>query len=236
MHTLTFKPQQNASISVLSSCIANGWTLFLKAPWTIFAFMLATMVFAGMFQILPAPIGMLTSKWVAAMLAAAMWPIIDQIARTGKFSFKGLASYRGWKALPVIALLLMLPFISQVIVASAMMGNAGISLLLFGELANVSAMQVATIFALGAPLSVFMMFIPARLLINGNSLSNAVTSGIKIALNAWQAMIILTAINATILFLAPYTFLLSALLLSPLLVCINYQAYIYLSAYQKEDA
>ena len=223
MTTITVANQTNSML--FTQWLSQGWTLFTQAPLKLFFTLLALMVIAGLFQLLPAPTGLLVSKWVGACFAALIWPMLDQLAKTGTFSFKGLLAYSGWKYVPLIGLVLMVPFVFQVGVATAMLGNAGFNLIIFGEIAAVTPWQVACIFASSAPLMVLLMFVPAILLLEHTSPKDALSKGVKMVLTAWQPMVGLMIINAVVLFLAPFTFALSAILLSPLLVCANYQAY-----------
>ncbi|WJG08904.1 hypothetical protein [Aliiglaciecola sp. LCG003] len=223
MTTITLSNQTNTTL--FTQWVSSGWKLFLHAPIKLFFGLLAMMIVAGLFQVLPAPYGLLISKWVGACFAALLWPILDQLATSGRFSFKGLSAYSGWKYVPTIALVLMLPFVFQVGVATAMLGNDGFNLIIFGEIAAITPLQVASIFASSAPLLVLLMFVPALLMLNQESPTNALIKGLKMVLNAWQPMLLFVIINAVILFLAPYTFALSAVFLTPLLICINYCAY-----------
>ena len=223
--TQTLTNKTNSSLTLLNQWFSKGWALFLNAPFKIFGCLLAIIVVSGLFQILPAPIGLLVSKWVGAMLLAAVWPMIDQLAKTQRFSFKGLSAYPGWKYLPLVAIALMLPFVLQIGVASIMLGNDGLQLTLFGEIGSATPLHVASIFASSAPLVILLTFVPACLLLSGDSPVSAIRNSIKMVLSAWQPMLVLLILNAVVLFLAPFTFVLSALLLGPLLVCVNYCAY-----------
>lgn len=223
--TQTLTDKTNSNLTLLIQWFSKGWALFLNAPFKIFGCLFAVMVVSGLFQILPAPIGLLVSKWVGAMLIAAVWPMIDQLTKTQRFSFKGLSAYSGWKYLPLVALVLMLPFALQIGVASIMLGNDGLQLTLFGEIGSATRLHIAVIFASSAPLIILLNFVPACLLLGGDAPVSAITNSVKMVLRAWQPMLVLLIVNALVLFLAPFTFVLSALLVGPLLVCVNYCAY-----------
>jgi len=225
MTTIILPNQTHATFSILGQWFLSGWKLFLSVPFKLFGSCLAIMVTAGLFQLLPAPMGILASKWVGAMLGAAFWPVLDQLSKTRRLSFTGLSTYSGWRGLPLIGLITMLPFAFQLYLAQLMLGEQGIQLVMFGQIGDATQLHIASIFAAAAPIAMFLAFAPAFLLLGHSTVIKAVKNGMRMAVRAWKPMLVLMLINAFVLFLAPYTIALSALLLGPLLVCVNYAAF-----------
>jgi len=225
MTTTTLSHQTNSTISLLSQWFAQGSKLFLKSPLKLFASLIAIIIVTGLLQILPAPIGIFVSKWIGAILGAALWPLLNALDKEDHFSFKGLANYTGWQYLPLLAFVLIVPFVFQIGVATIMLGEQGLALILYGQIGDATAFEVGLLFASAAPLSILLMFVPACLLLGGESVTKSVTKGVSMVLKTWQAMLALTVLNALVLFLAPFTLVLSVVLMGPLLICVNYSAY-----------
>tara|TARA_B000000460_G_scaffold248362_1_gene225701 strand:- start:551 stop:844 length:294 start_codon:yes stop_codon:yes gene_type:complete len=79
-----------------------------------------------------------------------------------------------------------------------------------------------------APLGLLMSFIPAYVLIKQASLKTATVEGIKLAFRAIKPLSLLMLLNMALMFSVPYTFVLSAILVGPLLFCVNVVAFNYL--------
>jgi hypothetical protein len=120
---------------------------------------------------------------------------------------------------------MLLPNIAQVITAAIMLGEQGVDLILFGVIATTSPLQVAIIFASAAPIMLIFMFAPAFVLLKQQRVIAATKNSIKIVLKTFSLMLPILLINAFVLFLAPFTLALSAIILGPWLGCLTYITY-----------
>jgi hypothetical protein len=237
MTTLPLTSSYSTSASICLTWFSSAWQLFKKAPFSLFGLLILLFVVSGLFQMLPAPTGIFVSKWIAPMLMAVMWPLLDQLSRNEKLSIRGLKDYSGWTKLPVYGVILLLPFFIQLGVAIIMLGNTtATDLLIFGQLGDVQPIHVALIFASASPLALLLMFVPAFLLLKRNSIISSLTNGITMVIRAWQPMLVLLIINTSVLFSAPYTAALSVIMFGPFLLCVNYQAFQYLLTNDKDSA
>ncbi|MBU2878319.1 MULTISPECIES: hypothetical protein [Alteromonadaceae] len=225
MNTATLKMHEKTTPSQSFIWLKQGLNLCLKAPFKIFFLMLATIIIEGLFQLLPAPFGVITSKLVMAILIASLWPVLDQISLHKSFTFKSLRLYTGWSKLPLLSLLLLLPTAAQVLTAVAMLGSSGLELLFYAQMVDVTPAQLSIIFASATPVSILLMFVPAYLLLENKNIPTSINNGIRLALRAWKPLTVVFAINLLAIMAVPFTFLLSALLLGPWLLCINYVAF-----------
>lgn len=211
-----------------------GWSLFISAPIKLFLLLIAFMVVGGLFQLLPAPWGIVLSKWIGAGVMALIWPVVYALSITGKFSIKAIAAHNAWGRLSILSLILLIPTCIQLLCAYLMLGTSGLHFFIGGEMIDVTAIQVGVIFASAAPVLVLLTFVPALLLLQDKSVMASVTMGINLTIQAWRPMFILMLITALMLFLAPLTVMLSALVIGPILVCVNYKAYEHLMANTKD--
>ncbi|GAC16509.1 hypothetical protein [Aliiglaciecola lipolytica] len=232
MNTATLLMNQKTTSSQSILWLKHGLSLCLKAPFKIFFLLLATIIIEGLFQLLPAPIGVITSKLVMVMLIASLWPVLDQISKHRTFTFKSLRLYTGWSKLPLLSLFMLLPTVAQVLTAIGLLGSSGIDLLLYAQMVDVTPVQLSIIFASATPVSILLMFVPAYLLLDNKNVQTAIGNGVRLVLRAWKPLTVVFAINLLAIIAVPFTFLLSALLLGPLLLCINYVAFIDLTQNQ----
>jgi hypothetical protein len=224
LNTPTAAETSSASLAIIR-WLKNGFSLFLKAPFKLFFFLLSALIVEGLFQVLPSAFSIPISKIAIILFTAAIWPILANLDKHKVFSLKCAFASKGWFKMFIVSPLFLLPFISQVLSAFLLFGEKGASLLLYGEMMDISAVMLGFIFATGAPALIALSFVVPRILLSDDSVFKAIESGFKMVLTAWKAMSIILIINALVLFLAPITFALSALLLGPVLVCINYVAY-----------
>jgi hypothetical protein len=105
------------------------------------------------------------------------------------------------------------------------LGEQGVDLILFGVIATTSPLQVAIIFASAAPIMLIFMFAPAFVLLKQQRVIAATKNSIKIVLKTFSLMLPILLLNAFVLFLAPFTLALSAIILGPWLGCLTYIAY-----------
>ena len=204
--------------------LKQGWQLMRQAPFKLFFVLLLPLVIEGVFQLLPAPYGVVLSKWAMAIMAAAIWPIVHHLATQQSFSLRAIYC-SGWGKMIMLALVMILPAIVQLWTAMALLGSDGIALLLYAEIREVTQLQLGIIFASATPLIALIVFAPARLLLANDSVVAAIRSSIQMVVRAWRPMLVLTMLNVIVLLLVPFTFVLSALLTGPWLVCVVYQAY-----------
>jgi hypothetical protein len=202
-----------------------AFQLFRKAPFTMIGLSLAIMIIAGVFQVFPAPYGVVMSKIVGAMLIPLLWIVMDQVSEHGRFKFASLTQYTGYVKLPLLAVVMLLPTIAQVITAAIMLGEQGVDLMLFGIIATTTALQIAIIFASAAPIMLIFMFAPAFVLLKQQSVIAAIKNSMKMVLKTFSLMLPILLLNAFVLFLAPFTLTLSAVILGPWLGCLTYVAY-----------
>ncbi|MFC4698722.1 hypothetical protein ACFO4O_00925 [Glaciecola siphonariae] len=228
--TVTAHSSTCNSTSIFGQWLTNAWTLFKQAPFTLIVLVIASMIISGVFQAIPGALGILVSKYVGAMLIFVMWPMLDQIKRTKRLSFKNLGHYSGWKYMPIMALLFMLPFAVNVLTASMILGDSAMDLMFNGNIANVSATQMGLIFASGAIPLVLLSFVAPLIMLGNQTMVDATCKGLQMFAKAHKPMLIVLAIQMLSLFFAPHTFALSALLVAPLMLCLNYQAFHYLRA------
>ncbi|MCC2616759.1 hypothetical protein LJ739_10945 [Aestuariibacter halophilus] len=223
-----------ATLDDSANWLKKGWQLFTNAPFSLFGLLMTLLIIEGGLQLLPAPMGVLLSKLMMAGLMASLWPLLHNLSTNGRLSFASLRQYSGWHRIPLLCLPLLLPFIVQLAVAASLLGRDGLDLLLFAVPVDIAAYQLAMIFAAGAPVSLLLMFAPARILLANDSVGTALRASVSAVLRAWRPLSVVLLINVIVLALVPYTFLLSALLLSPWLMCVHYQAYRGIFSNQKE--
>lgn len=235
MTTITATLSQSIPASRCFVWFKQGWQLMRQAPFKIFLLLLFPLVMEGLFQLLPAPYGMVLSKWAMAIMVAAIWPILHHLATKQSFSLRAIKC-KGWGKMLVLALLLLLPSVVQLWTAIALLGEDGIGLLLYAQLVEVSALQLGLIFASATPLILLLGFAPARLLLANDSLSSAIRLSIQVVVSAWRPMLLLALVHMSILLLVPFTLVLSALITGPWLACVSYQAYSDLFNQNKDRA
>lgn len=207
------------------SWMGQAWQLLRQAPITIFAILMLPLLVEGACQLLlPAPYNMFFSKWVVTIVAAGIWPILHHLSTTGKISIKSLSCH-GWLPTMIFSALLLINFIWQLIVGYWIIGDNASALLLFGQPVPVEQWQLGLIFTSALPISLLFMFAPARLLIGGETLGNAINQSIHTILSAWKPMLLLLIVHFIVVFLAPFTAVLSVLIAGPYLVCLHYVAY-----------
>ena len=216
--------------------LTQGWSLFLKAPFTLFVFMLGALIIEGIVQQIPAPLGVVVSKLIMAILMASIWPLLDQIHNTGSYSLRGFAAFKGWVKLPALSLLLVTPAFIQILVAMALLGRDGLDLIVFGKMIDISALQISIIFSSATPFIILFAFVPAYVLLKNESSVGALRKGIAMVFSAWRPLSVILVINIIVISAVPYTFLLSAILLGPWLACVNYAAFQNLINHPRVDA
>ncbi|MFA3791069.1 hypothetical protein AB6T38_08115 [Aliiglaciecola sp. SL4] len=225
MHSATLKLNEKTTSLQSLSWINQGLNLWLRAPFKLFFLLLASIIIEGVIQLVPAPVGMILSKLVMVMLIASLWPVLDLISQHKSCSLQSIRTYNGWAKLPLLSLLLLLPTVMQVLTAIAILGGSGIDLLVYGQMVDVTPVQLSIIFASATPFSILLMFIPAYLLLENESIGTSVKKGLSLALQAWQPLTVVFIINLLAIMAVPFTLLLSAILLGPWLLCINYVAF-----------
>ncbi|MCW8107179.1 hypothetical protein OPS25_01505 [Alteromonas ponticola] len=216
--------------SSVSNWLVGGWHLFKTAPVKLTVVMLSLFVIEGVIQIIPGPTGMLLSKWVASSIVIALWPLMDNLAKSGKFHLSALKKYSGWRKAAMLAVILASPFLLQVFTAFLLMGQPGLDLILFAEAQIVPPIFVSLVLISAIPLVMLLQFSPAKLLIDKQSVFQSLVQSVRMVIKAWRPMMVLALVNVLLIGLAPYTFALSFIFFGPWLCCVNYQAYRALTA------
>ena len=86
----------NAPFSDAALWLKEGWGLFKKAPFKLFLLMTLFAILPGLVQLLPAPIGLTLSKWLAPMLMATVWPLLFNLNSNQGFSFRHNTTWAKW--------------------------------------------------------------------------------------------------------------------------------------------
>ena len=207
------------------SWIKNGAKLYAKAPFKLTLLLVSVLLAEGIVQAIPFTMNVVVSKIVMALMTAGLWVMIDIFATTRSMSFKRVTQYHKWGTVLLLTPLLMAPFLTQTFVAWCLHGNAGLDLMLHATHIPITNNTLGVIFASGAPLSTLLLFLAPLLLIRNLSIKQAFTLNMKLIKMAWKRVVMIMILNALVLFLAPATFALSALLFGPLLLCIHYAAF-----------
>lgn len=213
-----------ANLPATQTWFSQGWGLFKAAPFTLFLFTILPMILAGLVQQLPAPYSIILSKYCAWVMASMLWPLLHHLYVHKKVSVKAIFKAPGWSKVPMMALCGLSVLAFEVLVAFLLMGQSGIELTLWGVLHNVAPWQLGVIFATSAPLAVVLSIATASVLLKSMPVHTAVKHAISQSFNN-RSLIILIAINALALFIAPFTLALGSLVLAPWLTCVSYYAY-----------
>ncbi|MDO6721118.1 hypothetical protein Q4575_17035 [Psychrosphaera sp. 1_MG-2023] len=202
----------------------QGWQLMKQAPFKLFLFLFSFLIIEGVIQMLPAPYSVVVSKWAMALMAASTWPLLQHLAKHQRFSLKAIFC-SGWGKMLGLAIVLILPSVMQLWTANALLGADGLALLIYGTMVEVTQLQLGIIFASATPVMLFLSFASARVLLADDSISAAIRASVQAVIRAWRPMLVIMMVNAVLLLLVPFTFVLSALLTGPWLACVTYQAY-----------
>lgn len=205
--------------------LAEGWQLMRKAPFKLFGFALLPMILAGLVQLFPHASAMVASKWLATIVAASMWPLLNKLDSESQFSVKAIFSVKGWSKMAVLAAVMLITFVMQCVIAMQVIGPDALNLLLFGEMIPVTQTQLGLVFTSGIPFILLFYFAPALVLLNNSSIYSAIKQSVSSVLLAWKPMLVLLLVNGLVTFLAPFTAVLSVVLLGPWLMCSGYRAY-----------
>ena len=225
MNTLTVTPLHTLPASEANQWVKDGFSLFKRAPIKLFLFLLLPLIIEGIFQILPAPYGMLASKWAATFVGSSAIIVIHHLATHKVFSLKSIFKAKNWLSMIPLSAILASAFFIQLLVAKLLLGNDGISLLLFSQPTEVSQWQLGIIFASIIPVTLPVSFASYCVLLGEKSVLQALKSSLNAFFYAFKPMCLIALISFLSLLLAPYTFLLSAIITGPILTCISYIAY-----------
>ena len=183
------------------------------------------LIIEGIFQILPSPYGMLASKWAATFVGSSAVIVIHHLATRKVFSLKSIFKAKNWLSMIPLSAILASAFFIQLFVAKLLLGNDGINLLLFSQPTEVSQWQLGIIFASIIPVTLPVSFASYCVLLGDNNVLQALKSSLNAFFYAFKPMCLIALISFLSLLLAPYTFLLSAIITGPILTCISYIAY-----------
>ena len=225
MNTLTVTPLHSLPANKANQWLKDGFSLFKQAPVKLFLFLLLPLIIEGILQILPAPYGMLASKWAATFLGSSAVIVIHHLATQKVFSLKPIFKAKNWLSMIPLSAILASAFFIQLFVAKLLLGNDGINLLLFSQPTEVTQWQLGIIFASIIPVTLPVSFASYCVLLGEKNLLQALKSSLNAFFYAFKPMCLIALISFLSLLLAPYTFLLSAIITGPILTCISYIAY-----------
>ena len=235
MNTLTVTPLHSLPANKANQWLKDGFSLFKQAPVKLFLFLLLPLIIEGILQILPAPYGMLASKWAATFVGSSAVIVIHHLATNKVFSLKSIFKAKNWLSMIPLSAILASAFFIQLFVAKLLLGNDGINLLLFSQPTEVTQWQLGIIFASIIPVTLPVSFASYCVLLGEKNLLQALKSSLNAFFYAFKPMCLIALISFLSLLLAPYTFLLSAIITGPILTCISYIAYRSVFIKNKED-
>ena len=225
MNTLTVTPLHSLPANKANQWLKDGFSLFKQAPVKLFLFLLLPLIIEGILQILPAPYGMLASKWAATFVGSSAVIVIHHLATHKVFSLKSIFKAKNWLSMIPLSAILASAFFIQLFVAKLLLGNDGINLLLFSQPTEVTQWQLGIIFASIIPVTLPVSFASYCVLLGEKNLLQALKSSLNAFFYAFKPMCLIALISFLSLLLAPYTFLLSAIITGPILMCISHIAY-----------
>ncbi|RZD20971.1 hypothetical protein [Pseudoalteromonas sp. MEBiC 03485] len=214
----------NAPFSDAALWLKEGWGLFKKAPFKLFLLMTLFAILPGLVQLLPAPIGLTLSKWLAPMLMATVWPLLFNLNSNQGFSFRHNTTWAKWGRVAVWSVVGILLALVQLAVGSTLIGSEQLSALLSGQFVDVERWRVGVMFVSIVPINMLLIFVVPLLLLSNSSLSAAVKESLATALRVIKPLSVLCLINMLVTFAAPYS-LLPMLLMGPVLACTFFCAY-----------
>lgn len=211
----------------LTRWLHPGWQLFRRAPARLFGLLVVLLIVEGLFQLTVPVAGIVLSKWVVGVLGGMIWLAMDNLSMTGRLNpLMAMSRLRGrWFALACLSLIQLVAFGSQLLVAWWLLGSAGLSLLLLAEPVPVSTFQLGLILMAGIPISTALIFTTPRLVIDRQTLGQAIVGGLDAARRHAGALSLLALLNASLVGLAPATLLLSILITGPFLFCVGFAAW-----------
>ena len=225
MNTLTVTPLHSLPASKANQWLQDGFSLFKQAPVKLFLFLLLPLIIEGILQILPAPYGILASKWAATFVGSSAIIVTHHLATHKVFSLKSIFKAKNWLSMIPLSAILASAFFIQLFVAKLLLGNDGINLLLFSQPTEVTQWQLGIIFASIIPVTLPVSFASYCVLLGEKNVLQALKSSLNAFFYAFKPMCLIALISFLSLLLAPYTFLLSAIITGPILTCISYIAY-----------
>ena len=214
----------NAPFSDAALWLKEGWGLFKKAPFKLFLLMTLFAILPGLVQLLPAPIGLTLSKWLAPMLMATVWPLLFNLNSNQGFTFRHNTTWAKWGRVAVWSVVGILLALVQLAVGSTLIGSEQLSALLSGQFVDVERWRVGVMFVSIVPMNMLLIFVVPLLLLSNSSLSAAVKESLATALRVIKPLSVLCLINMLVTFAAPYS-LLPMLLMGPVLACTFFCAY-----------
>jgi len=232
---------RSQSIRAFINWLVGGWQLFLCAPLRLFGLIVLLFSIEILVQAAIPSVGVPVSKWVLGILTGVFWLVLDQLDSGGRLQLIRAAGRIGdqWMALAGLALLSLLVYFLQVGVACLILGSGAVDLLVFSNPApgvSPSAFETGLIFSAGIPLSTLLMFATPLLLIKRLPPGRAVITGIRLVVRHAVPMSLLALLTMAVVFLAPATFLLSALLTGPWLLCVGLVAFRSIAETPDKDA
>ena len=161
--------------------------------------------------------------------------VTHHLATHKVFSLKSIFKAKNWLSMIPLSAILASAFFIQLFVAKLLLGNDGINLLLFSQPTEVTQWQLGIIFASVIPVTLPVSFAGYCVLLGDKNVLQALKSSLNAFFYAFKPMCLIALISFLSLLLAPYTFLLSAIITGPILTCISYIAYRSVFIKNKED-
>lgn len=205
----------------------QGWRIFRLAPASIFLLALIPIVAEGLMQLAPG-MGVIVSKVLTPIVGAWVLLMLDHKVRDALFGPRMAAREVGrrWNKVAVIALVSLVVFGFQVLVAAIVGNQEQAMAFATGDIAGIafSRAELAGILTSGLIPSVLLFFVFPRMLLDGLSLGPAFVENARLLVCYWRPIALYTLATAALmgsLLWAPITLL----VLLPAGLCIGYGAY-----------
>lgn len=215
--------------------LLQGWQLFRRAPLRLFGCMVLLYIVEALVQWFVPVVGIPVSKFIAGILASILWLVLVHLNDCDQLQISRAVRSVGrrWAAVAGLAFVSMLVYSMQVAIAFQMVGPAAIDLLVFADPSAtpsntaplLSPLQLALIFSSGIPLATLLMFAAPLILIHQLTLLQSLRSSVELVIEHATAMTLLALMTIALVFLVPFTFMLSVLITSPWLICVGFAAF-----------
>ncbi len=209
---------------------AAGLALWKRARFRWWAASLVPLLAEAAFQLIPI-VGVIVSKLANALVSAGLYVVLDELAKTGRFSWRGVAwSFRAENAGRALrlAILMLAPFAAQVLVALALYGFAGVDVMLFARVAEhrdiLSGGFVLAVLLPGTVPDTLLLFAMPLVVLRGMRVRTAAAWSLRWMFSAPASAALTLAISLLLLALA-LPFFLPVLWLAPWMGAMGYAAY-----------
>lgn len=214
-----------------SHWLIEGWRLFCRAPFRLFGLLLLLFAVEMVVQIAIPLVGIPVSKLLVGMLSGVCWLALLQLHSCGRLRPLQAIGRVGnkWPPLVGLAFVQLLTYLVQVGVGRLVLGPGAVELLVLAQATNdeiAGEFQLGFILAAGVPLSTLVMFAAPLLLIERQSLGEALITSIRLCFRHALPISMLASLTMLLVFVAPASYLLPVLLLGPWLLCVGLVAYL----------